>query len=351
MTVLVSQSDLWKSSCWSELNSDPRGQRHTFTSISSKTHDTEKRGSGHRPRVLVLLASQNGEKWIAEQIQSILEQEDVDVKVVVRDDASRDATRLRIYPFLSANSVYLTGCEIPTGAAAQNYFALMRENAADTFDYVAFSDQDDVWHTNKLSRACQALSAATEAGYSSATVAKWAHGKTKLLTQARRESASHFLFGGNGQGCTFVLTVALFQRVRAFLTDNRCLTTEIHYHDWAVYALAQTWNVPWIYDRAPSVDYRQHGKNDTGARLSITGVRMRLLRIRQGWYGKQLKAIAALCAAADPMNSVVGKWNSILSWPDTWSRRTHIVRFCMLGGRRNFIDNAIVIFAALFGRI
>jgi rhamnosyltransferase len=307
--------------------------------------------AARRPRVLVLLASRNGEKWITEQIRSILEQRSVDVEIAVRDDASTDQTRSRIASFAGNAPVRLTCCEAPTGSAAQNYFALIRENPADSFDFVALSDQDDTWRADKLSRACGRLSGVSEAGYSSATVATWSDGKSVILRQADRKTSSDFLFGGIGQGCTFVLTRDFYHRCRDFLTSNPHLTGRIHYHDWALYALARAWQLRWFYDPAPSVTYRQHGQNDTGARSSIAGLRKRLMLIRRGWYAEQVKAIAALCAAAKPSDPMLRSWNALLTAPDTWPRRLRITRFCALGGRRSLIDNTIVMLAALCGRL
>lgn len=305
--------------------------------------------AGTRPRILVLLASHNGERWITEQIRSILAQTEVNVQINVRDDASSDQTRCRIAPFLDGSIVRLTCSDVPTGSAAQNYFALIRENAADDFDFVAFSDQDDTWHVDKLSRACRHLSSDSCAGYSSATIATWADGTSKVLTQGNRKTTSDYLFGGAGQGCTFVLTRDFYNRSRDFLSRNPQLTAPIHYHDWTLYALASAWGLSWIFDPTPSVVYRQHCQNDTGARSSVAGVRKRLTLIRQGWYAKQLRAIAALCATANPSNVLLTRWNSMLSAHDTWTRRLEIARFCAHGGRRTLTDNAIVIMAALCG--
>ena len=46
-----------------------------------------------KPVVCVLMSSYNGEKYIKQQIDSILSQEDVDLKLVIRDDGSTDGTR------------------------------------------------------------------------------------------------------------------------------------------------------------------------------------------------------------------------------------------------------------------
>jgi rhamnosyltransferase len=302
-----------------------------------------------RPRVLILLASCNGAPWIADQIDSILAQQGVDIRLIVRDDCSADETRARIAPFLRHSPVSLTLGDSPTGSAAQNYFNLIRDNPADDFDFIALSDQDDSWNTDKLVRACDQLRREHCAGYSSATLAVWPSGRSAVLTQSARVTGSDFLFGGIGQGCTFVLTRGFYARVRRFLAGNPDISRDIHYHDWALYALARAWGLRWIFDPIPSVRYRQHDRNDTGARASAAGVRKRLSLIRRGWFANQLRAIAALCAAADPVNAMISKWQSTLLAPDTWSRRFEMARFCWSGGRRSMRDNAVLVTAALAG--
>ena len=56
-------------------------------------------GAIDRPRVLVLLASYNGEKWIGQQLESILTQEGVELRVKVRDDGSSDGTLQEVERF------------------------------------------------------------------------------------------------------------------------------------------------------------------------------------------------------------------------------------------------------------
>lgn len=243
----------------------------------------------------------------------------------------------------------LTPGDSPSGSAAQNFFALIRENPPADFELVALADQDDEWCTDKLARAARQLRAGSSAGYSSATLAVWPDGNSAVLTQPRRARPGDFLFGGIGQGCTFVITAEFYRRARDFLAPNAALTQGIHYHDWALYALARAWNLPWIFDPVPTVHYRQHDGNDTGARRSTAGVLKRLRLIRNGWYTTQLGAIARLCTAANPSNSTLSAWYSIVSAPRTLSRSLRIAKVCARGVRRSFADNAILMLAALAG--
>jgi rhamnosyltransferase len=315
------------------------------------TDRTEDNAGPSLPRVMVLLATYNGSRWIREQVESILGQEGCHLKIVVRDDASTDATRWELARFAGDERVTIGVANAQSGSAARNFLSLIRENPATPFDFVAFSDQDDQWEHDKLQRACRKLATSGSAGYSSATVATWENGRKAVVKLSQRPTASDFLFEGAGQGCTFVLSAGLYERVRRFILAHEELTQAIHYHDWLVYALARSWGTRWSFDPVPSVFYRQHSANDTGARYTLAGVTKRFSLIRNGWYRRQLSAMAHLCLTAAPASRLVGAWNSILQQPDSWRRRMRVAGFCLGGGRKRSLDNAVILFSALAGWI
>jgi rhamnosyltransferase len=300
------------------------------------------------PKVLVLLAAYNGARWIRQQIESILLQEGVDVQIAVRDDGSTDGTREELARFADQPKVTFLPGSAPTGSAAGNFLALIRETSAAGADFIAFADQDDLWDRDKLARACRRLDAEDSAGYSSATQAVWEDGRQLILRPSGAPTCSDFLFEGAGQGCTFVLTAGFYGRLRHLLS-RRELTCNLHYHDWAIYALARSWGLRWSFDPEPSMHYRQHASNDTGARGTLSGISKRLQLIRRGWYRSQLLAIAELCSTAAPANATVATWRGALLQPDGWRRRWRTARFCLRGGRRRRRDNVMLVLAALAG--
>jgi rhamnosyltransferase len=304
-----------------------------------------------RSRILVLLAARNGTRWLAEQLESILNQSSVDVHIVVSDDCSTDGTPSLIERFFATGRVNLLSASAPSGSAAQNFFQLIIQCDAPDYDYVAFSDQDDIWYAHKLERACAALGEGGSVGYSSAVEAVWDDGRTRILSQKATPTASDFLFEGAGQGCTFVLTAKFYARVREFLIRHRELTRALHYHDWTTYALARSWELGWIFDPEPSMQYRQHSGNDTGARFSFGGVGKRLSLIASGWYGRHVCAIARICMEASPTMPVVNAWCAIARAPTSVIRSCRMAWFCVRGGRRRVLDRAIVVAAALAGKI
>jgi rhamnosyltransferase len=302
------------------------------------------------PRVLVLMAAYNGALWLNEQVDSILKQNGVHVRLVISDDWSSDGTpalleRLRIDPRVST-----VAPPQRTGSAAQNFFWLLRQPQEANFDFVALADQDDVWLEQKLLAGCAALSTSDAGGYSCAVTAFWPDGTRRDLHQESKTTASDYLFEGAGQGCTFLLQASFFSRLQRFLLEHAPSTSAIHYHDWALYALSRVWTIGWIFDPNRHVLYRQHEHNDTGARASSAGIVRRLKQLRNGWYGNQLTRIAQLCEQAG-LQPRVQQWRNLLSAPPSLGRRIKLARFVLRGGRRRKTDEMALLFAVLCGWI
>lgn len=105
--------------------------------------------------VEVLLATYNGEAFLQEQLDSLFSQERVNVSVIARDDGSSDGTIeiLQAYANRHPGRLRILSSEARLGPRG-SFSALM---SAATANYIAFSDQDDVWLPNKLSTLLQRL--------------------------------------------------------------------------------------------------------------------------------------------------------------------------------------------------
>lgn len=111
-------------------------------------------------KVLIILASYNGVKYIKEQVDSILNQEGVYVTLKIFDDGSKDGTVDLVSSWEERDQLQLTKNQIPTGSAANNFFnALLsfEDSFLERFDYIAFADQDDIWLPNKMKEAAESL--------------------------------------------------------------------------------------------------------------------------------------------------------------------------------------------------
>lgn len=105
--------------------------------------------------VVVLMSTFNGERYIKEQIDSILNQEGVNVFLMIRDDGSTDNTVeiLKDYSKKNENIVAIKGKNIGVG----NSFMQLLYKSTEA-EYYAFADQDDVWKKDKLIRGIEKIS-------------------------------------------------------------------------------------------------------------------------------------------------------------------------------------------------
>lgn len=108
-------------------------------------------------KVIVLLSTYNGEKYLQEQLESLAAQEDVEVEILARDDGSKDGTTTILNEWQERGLLkwYST-----TNIGCCKSFMNLLETAADGA-YYAFCDQDDVWLPNKLKLTMDKM-AATE---------------------------------------------------------------------------------------------------------------------------------------------------------------------------------------------
>src|SRR5215467_3608829 len=93
--------------------------------------------------VEVLLATFNGERFLREQIDSVLAQDYPNLRVLARDDGSTDGTLdiLREYQLRFPDRFRLLPIDQPAGSAKGNFLKLMQAASA---NYLCFCDQDDV---------------------------------------------------------------------------------------------------------------------------------------------------------------------------------------------------------------
>lgn len=106
------------------------------------------------PKVTVLMSTYNGEKYIREQLDSILNQTEVEIRLIIRDDGSSDKTISIIKEYAEKNKCVsiIEGRNLGVG---HSFWELLKK--APTSDYYAFADQDDVWDFDKLSHAVKVV--------------------------------------------------------------------------------------------------------------------------------------------------------------------------------------------------
>ena len=108
-------------------------------------------------KILVYMASYNGEEYLREQLDSIINQKNVEVSILIGDDKSSDNTLniLEEYSKKYSNIKYLQNQN--NLGYRLNFINLLSQNLDKQYDYFALSDQDDVWLDNKLEKAIELL--------------------------------------------------------------------------------------------------------------------------------------------------------------------------------------------------
>ena len=183
-----------------------------------------------------------GGAWLDEQVDSVLAQTGVEVRLVVSDDASSDGTRahLEARAAVDPRISVLPQREGKPGVTG-NFLHLFTTHVPDG-SFVAFTDQDDVWHRDKLSGQL-ALMRAEGACVVSSNVTAFeslpggAVGERRLIRKSQPQRAWDFLFEAAGPGSTYLFSpdahAALVEAV------SRLDYSEIGVHDWYLYALAR----------------------------------------------------------------------------------------------------------------
>ena len=211
-------------------------------------------------RVNVLLSTFDGERFLAEQLGTILGQTDVELRLTARDDGSRDGTR-SILDAAAASDPRVTVQAGPNLGAARSFFELLRL-ADGSCQYFAFADQDDLWPPDKLSSAVRLLDtvpAGEPALYCAALEFIDERGRPRGRTSAPRLIAfENALVENIAIGCTVVINTAARELLLRYTPERPVM------HDaWAYLALSAFGHV--FFDPQPRVGYRQHGGNAFGA--------------------------------------------------------------------------------------
>ncbi len=107
------------------------------------------------PRISVVVASFNGAEHITEQLTSIADQMLSPVEIIVSDDRSTDETVERVRRFAASSPVPVVLIENEQQLGYPENF--LRAAVRARGELIAFSDQDDVWLAEKLSRGAAAL--------------------------------------------------------------------------------------------------------------------------------------------------------------------------------------------------
>jgi rhamnosyltransferase len=235
------------------------------------------------------------------------------------------------------------------GNAARNFYRLLSDVDFSAYDYIALSDQDDIWFEDKLAVILRQIRERRAAAASSNVIAMWPNGRKELIQKSQNQRRLDFLFESAGPGCTYVLAADCIANFKHFLAANRVQVEAVQFHDWMLYAWARSRGYPWHIEPSPTMYYRQHGKNEYGANIGWAAFRKRILQVRSGWYREQILQISRLIADGSSFTAECAATIRLVNGRSFASRITLAMKAPEL--RRNLTDRVWLVLACMFGGI
>ena len=222
--------------------------------------------------ISILLATYNGGKYVAAQIESLLEQTCPFDKLYIQDDCSTDNTWdiLQDFARREPDRIVLSRTPQNTGSAKYNFYDLM-SRVRD--DYLMLCDQDDVWLPEKIEKTLTKMRE-LEAQYG-AEVPLLVHTDARVVDGDLRVINPSFKAAMNANydrtrlrdqviqntltGCTALYNRALAELLKPPVPKGMVM------HDWWLMLTASAFGHIAHLDE-PTLLYRQHGDNEVGAK-------------------------------------------------------------------------------------
>ncbi len=213
----------------------------------------------NKPRVLVLLSTYNGEKYLREQLNSIFSQKDVEVFVFASDDISTDNTTKILDEYKEKYPLeYRVNKQNKN--FTYNFIDLIYDNADKDFDYFALSDQDDVWLEDKLISGIKMLRENNKHFYCSNLTlvdADLSNPRPMNKFKVKNEKHAPYILENICTGCTSIFDKDFATHLKKHYPEN------IYLHDYWLMLVA-AFTSSYIYDQESHILYRQHGDNQIG---------------------------------------------------------------------------------------
>lgn len=240
-------------------------------------------------KIAILMATYNGEKYICQQIDSILSQTCTDWELYIHDDGSTDNTIAAVESYVGKypDKIHLIDGK-STGGAKYNFFYLFSQVEA---QYYMTCDQDDVWLEKKIGLTydkMQAIEDKADIPCLVYTELRVVDGELNTIADTMSEYQSldchkrtinQFILQNSVTGCTMMINRALRDKM-LHITD---IDNTIMHDWWAAIVAAQFGKTAFIDE--PTILYRQHGDNSLGA----LGINKLSYIVRRVWQKKQIQ--------------------------------------------------------------
>jgi glycosyltransferase involved in cell wall biosynthesis len=236
------------------------------------------------PSIAILMCTYNGDQYLAEQLDSVQNQDYKNWILYVNDDGSKDKTLeiLKTYQkkWGAKKLIIRRG---PQKGFCQNFLQIINDPKIKA-DLYFLSDQDDVWMRHKISHSIKKISKLDPLGpilYCARTTyisrdAKRILGQSDLFLRppSFKNAFIQSIAGGN--------TMAFNKQLKRVL--QKYPKAEVISHDWWLYILNELVGGKTFYDSESTILYRQHNKSLVGANTGFIAKLKRLRMLMNGTY-------------------------------------------------------------------
>ena len=245
-------------------------------------------------KISVVVCTYNGARFLAEQLQSILDQTHPPHDIIVSDDGSSDSTLDVVAEFSSRHSGAkkpqwtVQSRKKPLGVAGNFASALTKAQG----EFIALADQDDVWEPNRLERGLAGFRDDALLVHSDATLIDEVGHPTGSLMSALRltNGERRSLLSGNAVDALLRrnLVTGATTIIRASLLKQALPIPERWVHDeWLGLVAAAQGGV--VFSEECLIRYRQHDGNEIGAaKTDLDEATRRLCETRTDFFSRKL---------------------------------------------------------------
>ncbi|MDF6884021.1 glycosyltransferase, partial [Escherichia coli] len=289
-------------------------------------------------KLAILLSSYNGEQFIEQQLQSLIDMKaDFIFDIHIRDDGSSDKTCETIKKFSQKHANIHLYEENNVGVIASFLWLVEKVSG---YDYYAFCDQDDFWQPLKALAAIDKFEKHEEITplvYCSAY--DYVDQNLNFIgrfTSKSNFSPSNLLIENCAPGCTMLFNSALREKYLSISAAN--ISNRVVMHDWLFLLLGLHFGMV-IYDRNSYLLYRQHANNVIGKKSGL----LPIFRSKYKQFIKECKRPQHLLYLQNELFSDItsGQVNSL----------THKLSCSFVSAQRNFYSRAKFAFSGKIKRI
>lgn len=214
-------------------------------------------------KIAVLLSTYNGERYLSQQIESIINQDYNNWELYIRDDGSTDNTHKIINDYAEkfSNIHFINKGHVKNIGVVKSFLSLLASTNA---DFYMFADQDDYWKSDKITKTLNVMTNESDCHVIPICV----HTDLQIVDSNLKGNATmngnnvwhdflRLMFGNCVTGCTMMINEPLKKLVKFDQVD------QIYMHDWWIALIAANFGKI-LYLNEPTILYRQHMDNVVG---------------------------------------------------------------------------------------